>query len=467
LAANTGTPASDRPPPRNIDAERSVIGSILIDGSQVWRVYGWLAPTHFYDSELQLVYATICNMADAGEAIDLLTVRDAVMAAAPDAVHMGAFVASLVDGIPDIANVERYGRIVKRDADRRRAMVACEQATASFATSQDVRGQASSLLDVVTDLLDANDGRNATETASDLVKSALRSFDEGVDGATGVSGITTGYRSLDSIIHGFPRGAVSLILAPPRTGKTTLALNCALNAAEAGFHVLYFSIDMPKKFVGDRLLSIASGVDTDFVKTGAVSHHGLYGGMSRDDLIRSMLDGAARIHRIPDSGGSLEINDTSDDIAQIIAECTVRSRMSKLDIVFIDYLQQVQTGSHRTENEHRRISLVATKLRSMARTLNIAVVPAAQPNRTLGRGEVMQLRHIAESSSLEQVPRVALSLYRPGAEDGAEQLPCDIKIYVIKNEGKTGIAQLHGEMWAYRVTESEHDHNCYFDRGRR
>jgi len=223
--------------------------------------------------------------------------------------------------------------------------------------------------------------------------------------------------------------------------------------------VLYYSIDMPNRFVRDRMLAMVSGVDTEFVKTGGVTQRGLYGGMSRDAMFQRIIDGNERLQRL---SGSLDINDTSDDLAEMVAEISVRAKMGKLDVVFVDYIQQIQTASMRADNEHRRITAVGSKMRTLARKLDIAIVLAAQPNRTLNPSERMSLRHLAESSSLEQIPRVAIMLYRPGAESNSDVLPCNLTAIIDKNEGPLGDVPLHAEMWCYRITEREHGDDCAF-----
>lgn len=454
-------PTPDKPPPHNDEAERTVIGTILIDGQSIWRVYGWLQPSCFYDDANRQIYQVLCTMANNDQAIDLLTARDALVGAGVDpsvVVQMMGY----VDSVPDIANVEAYARIVKRDYDRRRAIAACETGAMSFWNSHDVRGAAASLLDVSAELLDSNDGRKATESVRDLARQAVTSLEAKLSGDAEPDGIPTGYRSIDSKTHGLPRGAVTIIGAPPKVGKTTMLLNMALNQAELGYNVLLISIDMPKAFVRDRLLSIASGVDSEFVKSGHVAQQGLYGGLSRDDLLRAVMAGHKRLSSV---AGSLDVNDSMTDVAEIIAECTLRAKRKALDVVYVDFIQQVESSASKTDSEHRRITLVANKLKNVARKLDIAMVLAAQPNRTLGKGERMRLRHLAESSSLEQVPRLALMLYRPGAETNAEELACDLKVLIEKNEGQTGEAQLHAELACYRITEREHDSDCPFERG--
>lgn len=455
----------DKPPPFNREAERSVLGSILIDDSHIWRVCGWLRPEHFYDPDHRMVYAAMCRLADDHSPIDIITVRDMILNDHPDQHRNGisATVSSLVDGVPDSAAIERWGSIVKRDYDRRHGMAMCEQSLEAFSASSDVTSIAAKLLDGAADMLDGHGREKATERASSLVASSLGALEARLAGDAVPPGIPTGYLSLDSKTHGFPRGAVTIIGAPPKTGKTTFVLNCALNAAEAGYHVLAYSIDMPKKFVADRLTSIASGVDTEFVKTGMVSQTGLWGGMSRDELLQAVMDGHRRISSM---SGTLDVNDSADDLAEITAEITVRAKMKKVDIVFVDYVQQVQTSAVKTDSEHRRITHVAGRFRALARKLDVAIVLAAQPNRTLLKGERMQLRHLAESSSLEQVPRLALMLHRPGANVGADELPCDLQVIIEKNEGFLGTVQLHGEMWCYRITERTHGDDCAFERTR-
>ena len=456
------TDGLDRPPPHNDEAERSVLGSILIEAGQLHKVSGWLGERDFYSKQNAAVYAALLAMDRENKPIDLLTVCDKI---SHEIDSPGvAYVASLVDGVPDVANVAYYGGIVRRDADRRRAIQMCEHAIGSFWTGQDVAGTAAGLLDAAVTLVDRSKDVKATESARRLMTQGITELEARIAGDAEVSGITTGYRSLDAATRGYPRGAVTIVGAPPKVGKTTFMLNGALAAAEAGYGVLYFSIDMPKMFVRDRLMSIVSGIDSDFIKTGSFTGRGLYEGMTRNDALDAVMAGAQRIASMP---GTLDVNDVATDLAEIISECTVRAKAGTLDLVMVDFVQQVGSQAFRTDSEHRRITHVANSIKNMARKLNIAAVLAAQPNRTLQTGERMTMRHLAESSSLEQIPRVALMLHRPGAYSGSESLPCDLTICIDKNEGETGDIPLHAEMHCYRITERVHDDSCVFESYRR
>jgi replicative DNA helicase len=445
------------PLPQSPEAERSVVGSILIDPGSAHQVVGWLRPTHFWDKRIAAVYQAITEMLDDDQPIDLLTVKDHLRGSVDP-----AFMSSLVDGIPDIANVATYGRLVKRDSDRRTAITLCEQSHRSFWLNHSVHESAGKLLDAAAELVEGSnvDSGNGTQPVPELVRGMLANLERRMSGhVVETNTIPTGFRALDAHIGGWPRGVLSIVAGLASSGKTAWVLNSAISMASQGHSVLLFSLDMPKELVSKRISSMVAGIDAAYLNHGTTTG-GLYSNLSEDEVLHKFDKAARQISEWP---GKLDINDNAMDLSEIMAECRMRLKQGNLDVIVVDFIQSLGSTGFKADSEHRRITEVMNKLNVFARKNNVAIILVSQFNRTLQRGERPTMRHLAESSSLDRLPRLILILDRPGFSPASDKLPCDTTLIVEKaSEHGPRDIPLHFVGHCYTFEEFPHGEQCAY-----
>lgn len=452
-------PVIDKPLPVDPAAERAVVGSLLIEGNAVPRVSGWLRREHFYDAWLGRVYDACLAVHETDTTPDILTVRDHMVSSGADRTEVSAKVASLVDGIPDIANLESYAQIVKRDAHRRDGIRACEKAQLNFFNNTSVTESAADLMNVSVEMITNSRYEPATVHVGRSVISTISQLDQIVGaGAESIDGLPSGYFSIDDVMGGWTRGAITTILARPSVGKTSLAQNAAIRVAERGGKVLFFSMDMTERMMTKRCLSIVSGVEYEFLTKGRLPNDfGLYAGTNYDELLGRITKAGATIRELP-----IQMNYADRDIAKIMAEIRIACKTNnRPDMVIIDYVQMV-TNYGKFTSRHHEIENTMNRLLALTKSEDIAMLLLSQTNRGLQRGERPTLDLAKESGSITEVARNVFYLDRPWWADRSE-LACKTIMYALKmSEGNPRDLYFHFNAPCYRFEEHEHDDRCPF-----
>lgn len=451
---------TDKPLPRNDEAERSVVGSLLIDSTLADRVSGWLEQRHFYDRQCGLVYQTILDMVESRRTVDLVTVKDELRSTGKmDTTDAGVYISGLVDGIPDIANIVGYARIVKRDSDRRDGIRACADAMESFWHDSDVGSSANKLLDVASDLIEDDDDGSGPLDNRALAIQGIAAIDRRVSGHVEANAVPTGFMGLDAHMEGFTRGCTTIVAGRTGEGKTTWTLNAAINAAEAGYHSIFFSLDMSRSMVRDRLLSMVSGIDASFVKRGRAAASGLYAGMSVEEMLHRVTMGA---QRMSNWRGSLTVDDRAYDVSEILATCRTAVRANKLDMIIIDYVQAVESSAVRAD-ERLRLQHVVNRLNAFGKAHNVAIVLLSQYNKNVHFMDRPHRGLLAESSAMERTARNVILIWRPGMSKSSDDLPCRSVAIVDKASeyGERDI-EMHFNAACFLFEEKYHDSDCYY-----
>lgn len=445
--------------PYNLEAEQSVLGSILIEPRCMEEVTPYITQDSFYLPQHRHIYASMVTMFSKGSAaIDPVLIADAL---AKDGVYDLAggrdYLVQLSQVVPSTANVERYAKIVQEQAYLR-SLIQVSQSIIEDATSG--AGDASLILDSAEQrIYDIRQGKenNAPEKIKDVIIGDVYEKLRKISGEDKdkYKGIPTGFGLLDKYITGLNKSDFILIGARPAMGKTSFALNLAHNISMgARKKVVFFSLEMTKAQLAERLLASQAGVASQKFRTGELTD---------DEWVRvgnatSSFDGV-----------ELYLDDTSSITVPEI-KSKVR-RMKNVDAIIIDYLGLVQSAT-RKENRVQEVSEITRNLKMMAKDLNIPVICCAQLSRgTEGRGKSHkpQLSDLRESGSIEQDADIVMFLYREDYyraevdEDKQDDIDDQLtELIVAKNRhGQTGTIELafDKEFTRFRAVDNVRDYN--------
>lgn len=414
----------DRTLPHNLEAERSVLGAVIVDNPVLPFAAQVLEPADFYRPGHRLVFAAMLALSARGSAIDFVTLNEELTRTG----HVGeaggiAYVASLADGVPRGTNVKYYAAIVKAKARLRAAIFAGN----AFLTRAYEEDDLDTVVDeTVRELLRVS---AATDAQVVTIGQAATAFVEALDNE-GALGAKTAFTDVDDVTGGLPRGAMTILAARPSVGKTTLAMNIAENVAASGAPVGVFTLEMSATALGGSALSAHAQVDNERIKVKALG--------DRDwSRIAHSLEALA--------DRPLFLIEGTQTVTQIGAWMR-RLRDERGCAVFIvDYLQLVTSPGHR--NRHDEVSDVSRALTAVARTLNVAVVALAQLSRDPEKRQDKRpmLSDLRESGSLEQDAHIVMLLYRDDMynKDPNADSYGTVEVIVAKNRGgRTGVARL-------------------------
>jgi len=393
--------ALERPLPHNLDAERSVLGAILLDNHVLNMAIEKLRPEDFFLEQHRRVFQQMIALGEAQHAIDLVTLTDELYRHGElEAAGGAAYLAQLVDGVPRITNLEHYARIVKEKA-LLRSLIHSTHAIQQQALEADEDA------DVILDRAESSIFQLAEERVragfigvKELVRENFdrlaRIFTEGKR----ITGLPTGYQQLDNITSGLQPSELLILAARPSMGKTALALNIAENVAlRSGDPVAIFSLEMSKESLLLRLLASHARIDAHKFRTGH---------LAREDWGK-MTDSLGRLAEAPlwvDDSGSVTV-------VEMGAKTRRLKRDKGLSLVIVDYLQLVAARG-RFSNRNEEVTSITRGLKGLAKELKVPVLVLSQLTRAPEREERRpQLADLRESGSIEQDADVVLFIYRP------------------------------------------------------
>jgi replicative DNA helicase len=391
----------EKPLPNNLDAERSVLGAILLDNNALNTAIENLRAEDFFLDQHRRVFTQMIALGEAQQAIDLITLTEELHRRGDLEAAGGApYLASLADGMPRVSNVEHYARIVKEKAMLRNLIH----------TTHNIQQRAFEGEDGADMILD-NAESSIFLLAEDRVKAGLipvknivrdnferleKIFKEGKS----ITGIPTGYVELDKLTSGLQPSELLILAARPSQGKTALALNLAENIAiRAGQPVAIFSLEMSKESLLQRLVASVAQIDAHKFRTGH---------LSRTDWT-SMTDALGTISSAPlwvDDAGTISV-------LEIGAKARRLKRDKGLSLLIVDYLQLI-TARGRFGNRQEEVASISRGLKGLAKELQIPVLVLSQLTRAPERDERgPQLSDLRESGAIEQDADVVMFIYRP------------------------------------------------------
>ena len=387
--------------PYSLEAEQAVLGCLLINPDCLLNVVEELKSDCFYIPQHREIFKTIVNLDALGQKYDALIVLEQLKS---DGVYDDAggknYLAQLAAAVPSTANVMAYTKIVKENYILR-SLINVAREIEDEAYSQE--NSADKILDSAEQkIFDISQGRESSGPTkiSDII---LNDVYEDLRRKNSPDrekylGIPSGFSMLDRYTTGFNKSDLVLIGARPAMGKTSFALNVARNMAVAGRKVVFFSLEMPREQLAQRVLATEARVEGSKFRTGLIE-------ANEWDRIAQAASALSNIE--------LYFDDTST-ITVPLMKARIR-RMKNVDAVIIDYLQ-LMTGTKHTENRVQEVSQITRDLKLMAKDLHIPVIVCSQLNRSTdqrGKAHRPQLSDLRESGSIEQDADIVMMLYRP------------------------------------------------------
>ncbi len=437
LTLDTGLPA-------NLDAEKTILGAILLDNAAHAEAAEHIKPDDFSLDSHRRIFLRMSELIDTGRAVDIVTLSNELSRYKEvEAVGGVAYLASLTEGLPRRPVIEDYIRIVKDKSLLRRLMGICSAAIAKAADqSQDAIGV---LDETESQLLEVSQSglTQGLQPIDVIVRDSFGSIDNLYNHRGDITGLATGFTDFDRMTSGLQKGELIIIAARPSMGKTALAINIAENAAvRYGSIVAIFSLEMSRESLLRRMLASQASVDQQKIQKG-------FFGRAEQEKLQDALSllVESRIF-IDDSAGST------------IAEMRARARRLKqnaggLDLILIDYLQLMSAsmpGASKKgfENRVQEVSAISRGLKAMAKELQVPVIALSQLSRSNEKRDDKRpmLSDLRESGSIEQDADVVAFIHREAYYNRKEDLSAEEKaeaeiIISKQRNGPTGIIKMH------------------------
>ena len=423
--------------PANVEAERSILGAILLDNFSFNQAAEHLHPEDFSLDSHRKIYARMVELAESSRPIDLITLSEELDRAKElESIGDVAYVSSLLDGVPDRPSIEHYVKIV-RDKAMLRGLIHAANAAISRAADQSDPAE-----DILSDteatifqLSEQRIGRGFMGV-QEIIKEKFGSIDALLQRGQRITGIATHYADLDEMTSGLQRSDLIIIAARPSMGKTAFAMNIAENAAINDQKIVaVFSLEMSSEALLQRMLCSAARVDSHKFRTGS---------LWQDDT-RKIAQALEKLTHAP-----IFIDDTP---GISLSEMRAKSRrlqqsQSGLDMIIVDYLQLMSAGGRRYENRTQEVSAISRGLKALAKELRVPVIALSQLSRapeSRGSGDHRpQLADLRESGSIEQDADLVAFIFREEVYKPDEPELDGIAELIIRKQrnGPTGTVKL-------------------------
>ena len=397
-------PMIDRVPPQNIDAEQAVLGAMLIKKEAIAEVSQILRPEDFYRDAHKIVYEAMLTLFNKNEPADIVTVSDYLNNEnLMEKVGGVTFITALANTVPTAANVTYHAKIVREKSDLRHLIN----------TATDIAGMAYESSDDVADVIDKSEKMimevanrqnvSAFTPMRDIVMETFDKINVLYESKGGLTGIPCGFTDLDKLTSGLQPSDLILVAARPSMGKTAFTLNIGAHVAlKEHKNVAFFSLEMSKQQLVQRMLCSEGGIDSQKLRKGE---------LDKTDWGK-LVNVANKVAEAP-----LYIDDTAGITVMELRSKARRLKAEKgLDLIIIDYLQLMQgrTGKGATDNRQQEISEISRSLKAVARELNVPVIALSQLSRSVESRQIKRpmLSDLRESGSLEQDADIVMFLYR-------------------------------------------------------
>jgi replicative DNA helicase len=390
--------------PANVEAERSILGAILLDNFAYNQAAEHLHAEDFSLDSHRRIYSRMVDLAESSRPIDMITlIEELDRRKELQAIGDVAYVSGLVDGVPDRPSIEHYIKIV-RDKALLRGLI--HAANAAIARASDQSDLAEDVLNdteaAIFALSEKRIGRGFLGI-TEIVKESFGSVDALLQRGQRITGLATHYNDLDEMTSGLQKSDLVIIAARPSMGKTAFAMNIAENAAiEDGKTVGMFSLEMSREALLLRLLCSCARVDSHKMRTGSLWREDM------DKVVHAMEQLAHAPIFIDDTPGI--------SLSEMRAKARrLQQSQGKLDLVIVDYLQLMSGGGKRYENRTQEVSAISRGLKALAKELKVPVVALSQLSRapeSRGGDHRPQLADLRESGSIEQDADVVAFIFR-------------------------------------------------------
>ena len=387
--------------PANLDAERAVLGAILLNDTTFAQAYEIVAAQDFYVAANRMIFQAMQDIASSLRRIDLVTLQDELNKRQElDAVGGAVYLISLQEEIPATGLVEQHARIIKEKAILRELISSATEIIRSCFTQKE--GEIEAVVDQAEQIIFEVANRRSAKNFEQLdiwLKRTFKHLSEIKSHGTGITGVPCGFAKVDQMSCGLQRGDLIILAARPSMGKTSLAVNIGLNSALEGFAVGIFSLEMPAEQLLLRILSAEAGIPHQKIRNATISSEEWI------ELTNAAAKLAGLRFFIDDSAG-LSIMDVRTRARKLKAEHAI-------DLLVVDYVQLLHsTRMH--ENRHQEVSEISRSLKLLAKELNIPILALSQLSRAVESrvDKRPMMSDLRESGALEQDADVIMFLYR-------------------------------------------------------
>jgi replicative DNA helicase len=422
----------DRVPPQNSEAEKSVLGSMLLDKDAVINVAGILKPPFFYEEKHSLIYEAILELFEDGQPIDQVTVTDKLKSKKVlKKVGGRTYLTDLVSFVPTSAHAEDYAKIVKGNAIRRSLITTSAKITQ---IAFDEEKEMQEVLDASEQMIFsvAEQGVNTNFVhIKDLLKDAYERAEKADQDDTAL-GISTGFKDLDTLLGGFQESDLLILAARPSVGKTALSLDFLRHVAvNEKKRCAYFSLEMATNQIIDRMVGMQAGIPFWELRTGRLDDN--------------------KFLKLADAMGVLSEADVfiDDQPGQSINQVRTKARRlaleQGLDIVMVDYLQLMHADSAARDGRTQEVAQISRGLKNIARELQVPVIALSQLSRAIEQrnNRRPQLSDLRESGAIEQDADVVMFVDREETWNPDTERKGTGDLFVAKHRnGPTGTIEL-------------------------
>ena len=422
----------DKIPPQDIEAEQAVLGAIFLDCDTLIDAMEIVTPRSFYRRSHQIIFQSMIQLSNRGEAIDLVTLKAEIEKSnALEDIGGISYLSELSQSTPSSASVSYYAKIVDDKSLLRQLIQTANQIVVkSFEQGEEVQAIVD---EAERSILEVSEKRNSTgfQSIADVLNQSIETIDRLAQNNEEITGLPTGYQALDKMTAGLQKEELIILAARPAVGKTAFALNIAQNVGtKTDKTVAIFSLEMGAESLVNRMLCAEGSIEASHLRTGQLN----------EEEWRNLIVAMGSLSR-----ASIYIDDTPGiKISEIRARCRkLAQETGNLGLILIDYLQLIE-GTGR-ENRQQEVSEISRQLKTLAKELKVPVIALSQLSRGVEQRQDKRpvLSDIRESGSIEQDADIVAFLYRDdyyqreGDEEEEEQSNNNV-IEVIIEKNRTG-----------------------------
>jgi len=437
-------------PPQNLDAEKSLLGAVLIDEETLADVSEHVTAKDFYDKRHATIYGGMIRLYERHRPVDLLTLTEELKKKDElDLIGGSAYLTELTNYVPTAAHAEAYAEMVALKAVRRRLIKASgEISELGYDEDTDVQ----ELLQKAEQELFSVSDQSLKQDLTSIEQILTESFDRMEElhrNKGALRGVRTGWRDLDNMTAGLQRSDLIILAARPAMGKTTLVTNLAYNVATVAKQpVLFFSLEMSKEQLVDRMLADASGVDAWNIRTGNLS----------DEDFSKLSEAMGEMAEAP-----IYLDDTPGlSVLEMRTKARRAAHDAPLGVIIVDYLQLMQGSGKDNGNRVQEVSEISRGLKLIARELNVPVIALSQLSRSVENRspQIPQLADLRESGSIEQDADIVMFIYREAYYNPETERENITDLIIAKHRnGPVGKVELyfHPERLRFMSLDKRHD----------
>lgn len=425
----------EKVPPQNLEAETAVIGAMLLDREAISKAIEQLEEGAFYSESNKKIYGSIVGLYDRNEGIDLVTlIEDLKRRDMLDSVGGPAYISEIANSVPTAANVGHYTKIVREKYLLRKLInTATQIVTESFEPGSEVEDLMDRAEKLIFDITSSQKREMSVAAMKDIVKSSIETIDRLYQRKENITGVPTGYHELDVMTAGLQKSDLIILAARPSMGKSALACGIMEYASVVeGVPAAFFSLEMSKEQLAQRMLCSIAGVNAHKVRTGF---------FAQSDWPK-IVTAANKLSEAP-----IYIDDTPG-ISALELRAKARRLKAKHDIqlIIVDYLQLMRGSSSRSaENRQQEISEISRSMKALARELSVPVIALSQLSRAVEQRQDKrpQLSDLRESGAIEQDADLVMLLLREEYYEPTEENKGLAEVIVAKQrQGPVGTVKL-------------------------